>query len=153
MWIDYAIYLTTGIVVLAGISLIVVGIQNRGSRGMVIGLTVLLVIGIVATALVAPERFRQPGEDLQVVEVDGGFQAEVSLVGQCLSIFRRFGPVSFITGSDFFPGGDWDRGPSNGCEAVGHMDADIYLPSSVDSGDWVLCDHSFCHRLMPPVFS
>lgn len=153
MWVDYAIYVTTGLVLLAGIALIVVVVRNRAGAGVVIGLVALLLIGVVATALVRPEQFRESGDELQIVEVDGAFQTEVALVGQCLSLFRRLGPLSYITGNDLFPGGDWDRKPSNNCEAVGFMDADIYLPASVQTGEWMLCDHPFCRRLMPSVFS
>jgi len=153
VWVDYTIYLTTGLVLLAGIALIVVVAWKRAGAGVVVGLVALLVIGVVATVLVRPERFREMGEDLQIVEVDGAFQTEVALVGQCLSLFRRLGPLSFITGNDLFPGDDWNRGPFDSCEAVGFMDADIYLPASVASGDWMVCDHSFCHRMKLSVFS
>jgi hypothetical protein len=37
----------------------------------VITLVVLLIFGLVAMALVRPERFREMGEDVMVVELDG----------------------------------------------------------------------------------
>ena len=114
-------------------------------------LVVLIVVGTPATILVRPERFREPGEDLLIVEVDGSLQTEVAMIGFCLSVFRRIGPVSFIVGNDLFPGDAWNRRPFNGCEAVGLMDAVINLPASVRSGDWMLCDYVSCHRLTASV--
>jgi hypothetical protein len=115
----------------------------------VITLVVLLIFGLVAMALVRPERFREMGEDVMVVELDGSHQTEAGLIGSCLSVFRRIGPLSLIVANDVLPGDDWDRGPFNGCEAVGHLDADIHLPESVGSGDWMLCDAFTCHQLVP----
>jgi hypothetical protein len=153
VWVDYAIYLTTGLVLLAGITLIVVVVRDRAHPWAVITLVALILVGVVATVFVRPERFREPGEDLQIVEVDGAYQTEVALVGQCLSLFRRLGPLSYITGNDLFPGDNWNRVPFDSCEAVGFMDAVIYLPASVASGDWMLCDHSLCHGLEPSASS
>jgi hypothetical protein len=108
----------------------------------------LLVVGLVGTALVRPERFRETGEELTLVQVDGRFQADVAdIIGLCLSVFRQIGPLSFIMGNDLFPGEDWDRGPTNGCEASGHTGT-IGLPDSVRSGDWILCDYARCHELI-----
>jgi hypothetical protein len=146
MWIDYAIYLTTGLVLLAVIGLIVVLARNRAGRGTVIGLVVVLVVGLLGTFLARPERFRTPGDELLIVEVDGALQTEVALIGSCLSIFRRVGPLSFIVGNDLFPGDTWDRGPFSGCDDVGNSGA-VKLPASVESGEWMLCDSSTCHPL------
>jgi hypothetical protein len=146
VWVDYVIYLTTGLVLLAGIGLFVIVIRNRGGSGVSITLVVLLVIGLVATPLVRPERFRDTGEDLVVVQGDGTAQTRVDQIGGCLSVFRQLGPLSFIVGNDLFPGDDWDRGPSSDCEASGHSGM-LNLPNSVGSGGWMLCDHSTCYPL------
>ncbi len=76
MWVDYTIYLTTGLVLLAGIALIVVVARKRAGAGIVIALVLILVVGLVGTVLVRPERFRDPGQELLIVEVDGSYQTE-----------------------------------------------------------------------------
>jgi len=90
VWVDYAIYVTTGLGVLAVIALIVVLARKRAGAGVVITLFALVLVGVVATVFVRPERFREMGEDLVVVEVGGALQTEVDLIGFCLSIFRQF---------------------------------------------------------------
>ena len=149
MWVDYTIYLTTGLVLLAAIALILAVARKRAGAGIVITLVVLLAVGLVGTVLLRPERFREPGQELLIVEVDGSYQTEEveALIGLCLSLFRQIGPLSFIVGNDVAPGDDWERGPSNSCEAVGLMDAEINLPDSVRSGEWMLCDHNTCFPL------
>ena len=149
MWVDYTIYLTTGLVLLAGIALIVVLSRKRGGAGVVIALVLILVVGVVGMVVVRPERFRDPGQELLIVEVDGSYQTEEveAVIGQCLSLFRQIGPLSFNVGNEVFPGGDWERGPLNSCEAVGIMDAEINLPDSVRSGEWMVCDHNTCFPL------
>ena len=146
MWVGYAIYVTTGLVLISVIALIVVLARKRAGAGVVITLLALVLVGVVATVFVFPERFREMGEDLVVVEVGGALQTDVDLTGFCLSIFRQVGPLSFITGNDLFPGDDWDRGPYSECEASGHSGA-INLPDSVRSGEWMLCDYATCYRL------
>lgn len=106
----------------------------------------LFVLGLVATPLVRPERFRDTVEALVVTEVAGQPQTEVEIIGLCLSIFRQIGPLSFIVRNDLFPGDAWDRGPYSGCELSGHSGT-ISLPDSVRSGDWMLCDYFTCHEL------
>ena len=76
MWVDYTIYLTTGLVLLAGIALIVVVARKRAGAGVVIALVLILVVGLVGMVLVRPERFREPGQELLIVEVDGSYQTE-----------------------------------------------------------------------------
>ena len=141
MWVDYALYLTTGLVLLAAIVLIVVVVRKRARAGLVIALLLLLVVGLLGIALVRPERFREPGEELLIVEVDGSLQTDVAMIGQCLSLFRKIGPLSFIVANDVVPGEDWERRPFNGCEGVGLLGAHIYLPESVRSGcgDFATC--------------
>ena len=146
MWVDYTIYLTTGLVLLAGIALIVVMARQRAGAGIVIALVLILVVGLAGMVLVRPERFRAPGHELLIVEADGRPQTEVALIGRCLSVFRQLGPLSFIVGNDLFPGDAWDRGPFTDCEASSHSGA-IHLPVSVRSGAWMLCDSSTCHPL------
>ena len=152
MWVDYAIYVTTGLVLLAGIALIVVLARNRARPWAVFTLVALVLVGLVATVVVRPERFREMGEDLVVVDVGGALQTEVDLIGFCLSVFSQVGPLSFIVGNDLFPGDAWDRGPYTGCDASGHSGA-IHLPDSVRSGGWMLCDYVSCHQLIPSVSS
>jgi hypothetical protein len=149
VWVDYTIYLTTGLVLLAGIALIVVVARKRAGAGIVIGPVLILVVGLVGTVFVRPERFRDPGQELLIVEVDGSYQTEevAATVGLCLSLFRQIGPLSFIVGNDLAPGENWDHGPFNGCEGVGFVDAEINLPDSVGSGEWMLCDDSTCFQL------
>ncbi|HYJ25111.1 MAG TPA: hypothetical protein VE027_08925 [Acidimicrobiia bacterium] len=149
MWVDYTIYLTTGLVLLAGIALIVVVARKRAGVGTVITLVLILVVGLVGMVLVRPERGREPGQELLIVERDGSHQTEEveGLIGQCLSLFRQIGPLWLIVGNDVVPGDDWERGPSNSCESVGLMDAEINLPDSVRSGEWMLCDHNTCFAL------
>jgi len=149
VWVDYTIYLTTGLVLLAGIALIVVVARTRTRAGIVIALVSILVVGLVGIVLVRPDRFREPGEELLIVEVDGSYQTEEveAVIGLCLSLFRQVGPLSFIVGNDLLPGENWGRGPFSGCEAVGIMDAEINLPDSVRSGEWMLCDTSTCFPL------
>jgi hypothetical protein len=149
VWVDYTIYLTTGLVLLAGIALIVVVARKRAGAGTVITLVLILVVGLVGMVLVRPERFREPGQELLIVERDGSYQTEDlgAMIGLCLSLFRQIGPLSFIVGNDVVPGDDWERGPSNSCEAVGLLDAEINLPDSVRSGEWMLCDHNTCFPL------
>jgi hypothetical protein len=149
VWVDYTLYLTTGLVLLAGISLIVVVARKRTGAGWVIALVLVLVVGLAGMVLVRPERFREAGEELLIVEVDGSYQTEevAATIGLCLSLFRQVGPLSFIVGNDLAPGETWDRGPFNACEAVGIMDAEINLPDSVRSGEWMLCDSSTCFPL------
>ena len=147
MWVDYALFLTTGLVLLAATVLIVVVVRKRARAGLVIALLLLLVVGLLGIVLVRPERFREPGEELLIVEVDDSLQTDVAMIGQCLSLFRKIGPLSFIVANDVVPGEDWERGPFNGCEGVGHLDAHIYLPESVRSGEWMLCDYATCFPL------
>ena len=148
MWIDYAIYPTTGVALVSLIGLVVVLARGRGTRLTRLVFVGLLVVGLVTTPLSRPERFRETGEDLAIVQVDGRFQADVAdIIGLCLSVFRQIGPLSFIVGNDLFPGTDWDRGPTNGCEASGHTGT-IDLPDSVRTGDWILCDYARCHELI-----
>ena len=149
MWVDYTIYLTTGLVLLAAIALILVVARKRAGAGFVIALVLVLVVGLVGTVLLRPERFREPGQVLLIVEVDGSYQTEEveAMTGLCLSLFRQIGPLSFIMDNDVVPGENWDRGPFNGCEAVGIMDAEINLPDAVRSNEWILCDHSTCFPL------
>ena len=111
-------------------------------------LIALILVGVVATALARPERFRQSGVDLAVVEVDGALQTKVAQFGLCLSLYRQIGPLSYIVGNDLFPGDGWDRGPFDGCEAVGLIGS-VKLPPSVLAGDWMFCGQSFCHQLTP----
>jgi hypothetical protein len=149
VWVDYTIYLTTGLVLLAGIALIVVVARKRAGAGIIIALVLILVVGLVGMVLVHPERFREPGDELVIVDVDGSYQTEevAATIGLCLSLFRQVGPLSFIVGNDLVPGETWEHGPFNTCEAVGIMDAVINLPEAVRSGEWVLCDHSTCFPL------
>ena len=146
MWVDYTIYLTTGLVLLAGVALIVVLARKRAGIGVVIALVLILVVGLAGMFLVRPERFRAPGEELLIVEVDGSYQTEevAATIGLCLLLIRQIGPLSFIVGNDLLPGENWDRGPFNGCEGVGHLNAEINLPDSVRSGEWMVCDTSTC---------
>jgi hypothetical protein len=90
------------------------------------------------------------GEDLVVPEENGRLKTEIELIGSCLSVFGRIGPVSFIVGNDLFPGDAWNRGPYTGCDASGHSGV-IYLPVSVRSGMWMLCGYVSCHRLTASV--
>ena len=120
MWVDYAVYLTTGLVLVAAIVLIVVVVRNRARPWVVITLIALVFVGLAGLVLVGPERSREMGEDLVVAEENGRLQTEVELIGSCLSVFRRIGPVSFIVGNDLFPGDTWNRGPYTGCDASGH---------------------------------
>jgi hypothetical protein len=148
VWIDYAIYLTTGVVLASLVGLVVVLARGRGTGSTRLVCVGLLVIGLVGTVLVRPERFRETGEELAIVEVDGRFRTDVAgIIGLCLSVFRQVGPLSFIVGNDLFPGGEWDRGPTNGCEASGHTGS-IDLPDSVRTGQWMLCDYVTCHDLI-----
>jgi hypothetical protein len=149
VWVDYVTYLTTGLVLLAGIGLVLVMIRDRARAWAMIALAAVILVGVVATVFVRPERFREPGEDLQIVEVEGSHQTEevAATISSCLSLFRRVGPLSFIVGNDLLPGENWDRGPFNGCEEVGHLNAKINLPDTVRSGEWMLCDTSTCFPL------
>jgi len=63
VWVDYTIYLTTGLVLLAGIALIVVVARKRAGAGIVITLVLILVVGLVGTVLLRPERFRGQGKN------------------------------------------------------------------------------------------
>ena len=147
MWIDYAIYLTTGVVLVSLVGLVAVLARGRGIRSRLVFVG-LLVIGLVGIPLSRPDRFREAGEELAIVQVDGGLQTDVAdIIGLCLSVFRKIGPLSFIVGNDLFPGGHWDRGPTNGCEASGHTGT-IDLPDSVRTGDWMLFDYARCHPLI-----
>ena len=85
-----------------------------------------------------------------IVEVEGSYQTEEveGVIGQCLSLFRQIGPLAFIVANELFPGGDWERGPSNTCEAVGLLNAEINLPDSVRTGEWMVCDYSTCFPLV-----
>ena len=151
MWVDYTIYLTTGLVLLAGIALIVVVARKRARAGVVIALVVILVVGLVGTVLVRPERFRDPGQELLIVEVDGSYQTEeVSTRSACVS---RFSVRSVRSRSSWATTSSlaiaWDRGPFTGCEAVGVIrDAAINLPDSVRTGEWMVCDYSTCFPLV-----
>jgi hypothetical protein len=148
MWLDYGLFLSTGLVLVAVIALIVILIRNRTGLGPQLLFVALLVIGLVATPLLRPERFRELGEDLVVTEGGAGPQTEVAdIIGLCLSVFRQVGPLSFIVGNDLFPGEDWDRGPTNACDASGHRGT-VNLPEAVRSGRWMLCDHATCHQLI-----
>lgn len=147
MWIDYAIYLTTGVVLASRFVVIYVLARRSSSTALRLVLVVLAVVGSIATFLVRPERFREMGESLVIAEVDGRPRTEVELIGLCLSIFRKVGPLSFIVENDLFPGDNWDRGPVRACEASGHS-GKIYLPESVRSGNWILCDYAGCHPLI-----
>jgi hypothetical protein len=148
MWLDYVLYLSTGLVLIAVVALIVILIRNRAGLGIQLIFVALLLIGLVAASLLRPELFRERNEDLVVTEGEAGPQTEVELIGFCLSIFRQIGPLSFIMGNDFFPGGDWSQGPVNGCDASGHAGV-VNLPDTVRSGDWMLCDYANCHQLVP----
>lgn len=148
MWLDYGLYLSTSLVLIAVIALIVIAIRNRAGLRTQLLFVALLLIGLVATPLLRPERFRERGEDLVVTEGRDGPQTEVTdIIGLCLSVFRRLGPLSFIVGNDLFPGEDWDRGPTNACDASGHRGT-VDLPDAVRSGDWMLCDHATCRQLI-----
>ncbi len=148
MWLDYGLWVSTLLVLVALIALIVIMIRNRAGRGLHLLFVALLLIGLVATPLLRPERFRDLGEDLVVTEGAGGPRTEVEQIGLCLSVYREIGPFSFIMGHSLFPGGDWTRGPVEFCEAVG-MGGVISLPESVRSGEWMLCDYATCHQLVP----
>jgi hypothetical protein len=120
MWLDYGLFLSTGLVLVAVIALIVILIRNRTGLGPNF-CSLACLRSAFATPLLRPERFREPGEDLVVTEGGAGPQTEVAdLIGLCLSVFRQVGPLSFIVGNDLFPGEDWDRGPTNACDASGH---------------------------------
>ena len=147
MWLDYGLFVSTGLVLIALVLLIVLLIRNRASRGSQLFFVALLLIGLVATALLRPERFRERGEDLVLTEGDAGPQTEVELIGTCLSVFRQIGPLSFIMGTAIFPDESWDRGPYSGCDAAG-LSGDIDLPEAVRSGEWMLCDYATCHQLV-----
>lgn len=62
-------------------------------------------------------------------------------------MFRLIGSLSFIVGNDLFPGEDWNRGPTNACDASGDSGT-INLPDSVRSGPWMLCDYVTCFPLI-----
>ena len=147
VWVDYAIYLTSGVVVLSTLALIFVLARRSGTNTLRLVLVGLVVVGVAATLWTRPERFREMGDDMTFAVVDGRLQTEELTIGLCLSIFRRVGPLSFIVGNDLFPGEDWDIGPPDACEASGHIGA-ISLPDSVRSGSWVLCDYATCQRLL-----
>jgi hypothetical protein len=148
LWTDYAIYLTTGAVVLAGVGLAYVIAWGRGGWiASVVSVSLILVAG-VGTYLVRPENSRMStGSSLVVVDTDRGLEADVEWIGLCLSFFRRVGPLSYITGSDLFPGGNWDRRPVSSCDAMG-VSGSVRLPDSVRSGNWMLCDYSKCYQLV-----
>jgi NhaP-type Na+/H+ or K+/H+ antiporter len=82
VWVDYALFLTTGLVLLAATVLIVVVVRKRARAGLVIALLLLLVVGLLGIVLVRPERFREPGEELLIVEVDDSLQTDVAMIGQ-----------------------------------------------------------------------
>jgi hypothetical protein len=64
-------------------------------------------------------------------------------------LFRRLGPLSFITGNDYFPGDQWNLGPFAGCDDAGNGGL-VSLPSAVRNGEWILCDPSTCYPLTQP---
>jgi hypothetical protein len=147
VWIDYAIYLTTGVVLVSLVSLVVFLARGRLARSTWVVLSMLLVIGLIGTVLVRPERFRVTGELLTVIDSDGSLRTEVDQVGTCLSVFRRFGPLSFIMGTALIPDQHWDRAPYSVCETSG-FSGTIDLPDSVRTGEWILCDYATCHPLI-----
>ena len=147
MWIDYAIYLTTGLALLSVVGLAVVVVRNRASVPTRVVLMVLLAVGLIGTVLVRPEGFRETGEPLSVSETAGSLYTEVNQIGTCLSVFRRIGPLSFIMGTALFPDQNWDRAPYTGCDASG-LSGTVDLPDSVRTGDWMLCDYATCHPLI-----
>jgi uncharacterized membrane protein YqjE len=71
VWTDYAIYVSTLLILLSLVGLIVVAIRNRARVVAQVVLLALLVVGLAATPLVFPERLRETGEPLNVVEVEG----------------------------------------------------------------------------------
>ena len=147
MWIDYAIYLTTGVVLLSLVGLVVVLARRRGTRSTRLVFVGLLVVGLIGTLLSRPERFRETGEPLTVIETDASLHTEVDQIGTCLSVFRKIGRLSFIMGTALFPDQNWDRAPYTVCETSG-FSGTIDLPDSVRSGDWMLCDYATCHELI-----
>jgi hypothetical protein len=56
VWVDYAVYLTTGLVLVAAIALIVVLVRNRARPWVVITLIALVFVGLAGMVLVGPER-------------------------------------------------------------------------------------------------
>ncbi len=148
MWLDYGLFLSTGLVLVAVVALIVILIRNRAGRGLQLIFIALLLIGLVATPLLRPERFRGRGEALVVTTGAVGPQTEVEQIGTCLSGFRQIGPLSFIMGTAILPAQGWDRGPYSGCDAA-PVSGVINLPESVRSGEWMLCDYATCHELVP----
>jgi hypothetical protein len=145
--VDSAICLTTGVVLISAVGLVVILVNGWGTWVSRVVLIALLLAGAVGTYLARPENFRaETGPTLPIVEVGGAPEVEVDLIGSCLSLFRRVGPLSFIVGRDFFPGGSWDRGPVSFCELMG-QGGSINLPDSVRSGEWMLCDYATCYPL------
>lgn len=63
MWIDDAIYLTTGVVLLSLVALVVVLVRNRGTLAPQLVLVGLLVIGPVGTSGRTEETQRDRGRD------------------------------------------------------------------------------------------
>lgn len=147
MWFDYGIYVSTGLVLIAGLTLIVMMIRNRGGRGARLVLIALLLIGLAATPLLRPELLRERGEVLIVTESPRP-TTHVEMIGTCLSVFRKIGPLSFVMGTALLPDESWDRGPYNGCDASAFSGV-INLPVTVRSGRWMLCDYATCHELAP----
>ena len=147
MWIDYWIYLSGAISLLGVIGLgAAIGWGKGGRRIRLVLVLLVVTFGIVSYA-VRPENFRSLEPGVLVAEIKGGFVTQVGWVGQCLSLYRTVGPVSFIVGSDLFPGGTWDRRPVSSCEAMG-VNGPISLPDEVRDGRWMLCDYSHCYPLV-----
>ena len=92
MWVDYAVYLTTGLVLVAAIVLIVVVVRNRARSLVVITLIALVFVGLAGLVLVGPERSREMGEDLVVAEENGRLQTEVELIGSASPSSAGSGP-------------------------------------------------------------
>ncbi len=147
MWLDYALFLSTGLVLLAVVAVIVSLTRESAGRGSRIVLVALLLIGLVATALLRPEQFRERGEDLVVTATPDGPTTEVDQIGTCLSLFRRIGPLSYIAGTAFLPDESWDRGPYSGCDAAAFSGV-LRPPETVRSGEWMPCDYATCHELL-----
>ncbi len=148
MWIDYAIYLTTAVVLLSVAGLVLILATGWGTWVSTVVTVGFLLAGLAGTFLLRPENFRSEiGSELTVLEVGDNLEAHVDSIGLCLSVFRRVGPLSFNMGNDLYPGDDWDRQPMSSCELMEILDGTITLPDSVRSGDWMLCDYSACYAI------
>ena len=107
-------------------------------------------VGVLAN-LFTPRTFLFGAPPMEaVLETDtlSGSPTVVVNTGDCLTLYRSLGPVSFATAHDLYPGGEWDKRPTRVCTARGWHPGTVFLPDSVFSGSWVLCDWDRCYRLV-----